>query len=230
MGSGRLRKTMSLSLTNAGHMSGSVQTNDGSGLGLCPSNSASRSERARRPFGQDLRTALEPDSTERQPKDYRRGRSFSDFWKSYRPVFAGDSSHRQVGKSSGELACAQALLRTTAAEAGATGPADTSGFRVRANGSLDDKSVRGVVQRSRHLTSTCYQKTFSVEVVWFSKKLGEDGAELFNLIESVLNCLVYNVTVNVEVVVHERVPKSDHIGPLLAHLLPDQSFGLEDVG
>ncbi len=79
------------------------------------------------------------------------------------PVFAGDSSHRQVGKSSGELACAQALLRTTAAEAGATGPADTSGFRVRANGSLDDKSVRGVVQRSRHLTSTCYQKTFSAK-------------------------------------------------------------------
>ncbi len=79
------------------------------------------------------------------------------------PVFAGDPSHRQVGKSSGELACAQALLRTTAAEAGATGPADTSGFRVRANGSLDDKSVRGVVKRSRHLTSTRYQKTFSAK-------------------------------------------------------------------
>ncbi len=146
------------------------------------------------------------------------------------PVFAGDPSHRQVGKSSGELACAQALLRAAAAEAGAVRSTDTSGFRVRANATLDDKAVRGVVQRSRHLTSTRYQKTFSVEVVWFSKKLGEDGAELFNLIESVLNCLVYNVTVNVEVVVHERVPKSDHIGPLLAHLLPDQSFGLEDVG
>ncbi len=40
----------------------------------------------------------------RIPEGYRQGRSFSDFWKSYRPVFAGDPSHRQVGKSSGELA------------------------------------------------------------------------------------------------------------------------------
>ena len=40
----------------------------------------------------------------RIPESYRQGRSFSDFWKSYRPVFAGDPSHQQVGKSSGELA------------------------------------------------------------------------------------------------------------------------------
>ncbi len=40
----------------------------------------------------------------RIPESYRQGQSFSDFWKSYRPVFAGDPSHQQVGKSSGELA------------------------------------------------------------------------------------------------------------------------------
>ncbi|MCS4159375.1 IS1 family transposase [Salinibacter ruber] len=40
----------------------------------------------------------------RIPEEYRQGRSFSDFWKSYRPVFAGDPSHRQVGTSSGKLA------------------------------------------------------------------------------------------------------------------------------
>jgi IS1 family transposase/transposase-like protein len=40
----------------------------------------------------------------RVPEEYRQGRSFSDFWKSYRPVFEEDPTHRQVGKSSGELA------------------------------------------------------------------------------------------------------------------------------
>jgi hypothetical protein len=72
--------------------------------GSAPENSAGRGERARRPIGQDLRSALEPDSTKRQLKEYRQAKSFSDFWKSYRPVFAGDPSHQQVGKSSGELA------------------------------------------------------------------------------------------------------------------------------
>ncbi|WP_259116858.1 IS1 family transposase [Salinibacter ruber] len=40
----------------------------------------------------------------RIPESYRKGRSFSDFWKSYRPVFKEDPTHQQVGKSSGELA------------------------------------------------------------------------------------------------------------------------------
>ncbi len=40
------------------------------------------------PFGQNLYTALEPDSTKRQ----------------LLPVFKDDSSHQQVGKSSGEMA------------------------------------------------------------------------------------------------------------------------------
>jgi IS1 family transposase len=40
----------------------------------------------------------------RIPEVYRQGRSFSDFWKSYRPVFEQNSTHQQVGKSSGELA------------------------------------------------------------------------------------------------------------------------------
>ncbi len=72
--------------------------------GSVPENPASRSICNRRPFGQNLRSALEPDSTKRQLKEYRQGRIFSDFWKSYRPVFEEDSSHQQVGKSSGELA------------------------------------------------------------------------------------------------------------------------------
>jgi insertion element IS1 protein InsB len=37
-------------------------------------------------------------------QEYRQAKSFSDFWKSYRPVFEDDSSHQQVGKSSGEMA------------------------------------------------------------------------------------------------------------------------------
>jgi hypothetical protein len=56
--------------------------------GSLPSNSASRSERARRPFGQDLCPALEPDSTKRQ----------------LLLAFEEDPTHRQVGKSSGEMA------------------------------------------------------------------------------------------------------------------------------
>ncbi len=47
----------------------------------------------------------------RIPEGYQQGQSFSDFWKSYRPVFAGDPSHRQVGKSSGELAVLRGVLR-----------------------------------------------------------------------------------------------------------------------
>ena len=72
--------------------------------GPLPQDPTSRGERVRRSFSQNLRPALEPDSTKRQLKGYRQAKSFSDFWKSYRPVFAGDPSHQQVGKSSGELA------------------------------------------------------------------------------------------------------------------------------
>jgi insertion element IS1 protein InsB len=72
--------------------------------GSLPSNSASRSICDRGPFGKNLRKALEPDSTKRQLQGYRQGKSFSDFWKSYRPVFEEEPTHRQVGKSSGELA------------------------------------------------------------------------------------------------------------------------------
>ena len=72
--------------------------------GSVPQNPAGRGVCNRRPFGQNLRSALEPDSTKRQFKEYRQAKSFIDFWKSYRPVFEGDSSHQQVGKSSGEMA------------------------------------------------------------------------------------------------------------------------------
>ncbi len=40
----------------------------------------------------------------RIPEEYYQAKSFSDFWKSYRPVFEEDPTHQQVGKSSGELA------------------------------------------------------------------------------------------------------------------------------
>ena len=40
----------------------------------------------------------------RIPEEYRRCHSFSDFWKSYRPVLEEKQTHQQVGKSSGELA------------------------------------------------------------------------------------------------------------------------------
>jgi len=38
------------------------------------------------------------------PEDYRRRQSFSDLWKSYRPVFEEDPPHKQVSKDSSELA------------------------------------------------------------------------------------------------------------------------------
>ena len=38
------------------------------------------------------------------PEGYKQKQSFSDFWKSYRPLFETDPTHEQVGKKSGELA------------------------------------------------------------------------------------------------------------------------------
>ena len=38
------------------------------------------------------------------PPEYRGKQSFSDFWKSYKPLFEDDPSHEQVEKESGELA------------------------------------------------------------------------------------------------------------------------------
>ena len=81
--------------------------------GSLSKDTAGRSVCHWRPLGQNLREALGPDSTERQLKEYRQAKSFSDFWKSYRPVFEDDPSHQQVGKSSGELA--QQVRRTRAA-------------------------------------------------------------------------------------------------------------------
>ena len=72
--------------------------------GPLPKDPADRSACNRRPFGQDLCPAPGPDSTKRQLRAYRQGWSFSDFWKSYRPVFEQNPTHQQVGKSSGELA------------------------------------------------------------------------------------------------------------------------------
>ena len=76
--------------------------------GSLPSDSTGRSECARGPFGQDLHAALEPDSTKPRLRGYRRGKSFSDLWKpsgaTASPVFEEKPTHRQVGKSSGEMA------------------------------------------------------------------------------------------------------------------------------
>lgn len=38
------------------------------------------------------------------PSEYRGKQSFSDFWKSYKPLFEEDPTHEQVEKESGELA------------------------------------------------------------------------------------------------------------------------------
>jgi IS1 family transposase len=37
------------------------------------------------------------------PDEYKQRQSFSDFWKSYRPLFEADPTHEQVEKGSGEL-------------------------------------------------------------------------------------------------------------------------------
>lgn len=56
------------------------------------------------------------------------------------------------------------------------------------------------------------------------------GAEPLNFTEAILNRVVHNGAVNVDVVVYEHIPKANHVGPLVAQFLPDQSFGLENVG
>lgn len=46
------------------------------------------------------------------PDSYKSCRSFSDFWKAYRPVFEGDSTHEQVAKDSGETAHVERFFGT----------------------------------------------------------------------------------------------------------------------
>ena len=46
------------------------------------------------------------------PEAYRRQRSVSDFWKSYRPVFEDDASHEQVAKDSGACAHVERFFGT----------------------------------------------------------------------------------------------------------------------
>jgi IS1 family transposase len=46
------------------------------------------------------------------PEGYRQRQSFSDFWKSYRPVFEGDPTHEQVPKESGKLAHVERFFGT----------------------------------------------------------------------------------------------------------------------
>jgi IS1 family transposase len=46
------------------------------------------------------------------PEDYRLRQSFSDFWKSYRPVFKEDPTHEQVPKDRGELAHVEQFFGT----------------------------------------------------------------------------------------------------------------------
>ncbi len=124
-----------------------------------PIGPTGRSKRARGPFCQNLCPALEPDSTERQLKGYRQAESFSDSWKSYRSVFEDDSSHQQVGKSSGELAHVERFFGRLRQKL-TRYAANTNSLRVRANAPLDDATVRGVAQPSRHLTSIFYPKIY----------------------------------------------------------------------
>jgi len=46
------------------------------------------------------------------PESYRQRQSFSDFWKSYRPVFEEDPTHEQVPKDSGALAHVERFFGT----------------------------------------------------------------------------------------------------------------------
>jgi len=46
------------------------------------------------------------------PENYRQRRSFSDFWKSYRPVFENDPTHEQAPKDSGKLAHVERFFGT----------------------------------------------------------------------------------------------------------------------
>ncbi len=89
---------MSLNSMNVGHTFESGRINDG-----CGSLFASGPDRLWR-LSDDRLAKTYTRLWSRIPEGYRRGHSFSDFWKSYRPVFDDDSSHQQVGKSSGELA------------------------------------------------------------------------------------------------------------------------------
>ncbi len=129
-----------------------------------PSNSTSRGKCARRPLGKNLRPALEPDSTERQLRGYRQGRSFSDFWKSSEatasPCVRGRRYSPAGRKVQWRVGTCGTVFWATAAKAGTVRPSDASGLPVRTNAPSDDKTVRGVVQRSRHLTSTRYPRCY----------------------------------------------------------------------
>jgi hypothetical protein len=63
-----------------------------------PAHSVDRRLHDRRPIGENLRPA-----GAKIPSEYREKQSFSDFWKSYRPVSEEDPTHERVGKGSGEL-------------------------------------------------------------------------------------------------------------------------------
>jgi IS1 family transposase len=98
----------------------------------------------------------------RIPEEYRQGRSFSDFWKSSEatasPCVRGRRDSPAGWKVQRRTGPRRALLRAAPAKAGTVRPPDASGLPVRTNAPSDDKTVRGVVQRSHHLTSTRYQK------------------------------------------------------------------------
>ncbi len=91
----------------------SDRTNDGSGLGLCPSNPAGCGKCARGPFGPDLHAAAEPDSTKPRLKSTAKPKASATsgsppkrqlLKRQLLPAFEEDPTHQQTGKSSGELA------------------------------------------------------------------------------------------------------------------------------
>ena len=101
--------------TNAGHMSESDRISGGSGWPSAEGPGLCRRTRQVVAFVIGDRSAKTCARLwSRIPEGYRQGRSFSDFWKSYRPVLSripkatawttNSLDHQQVGKSSGELA------------------------------------------------------------------------------------------------------------------------------
>jgi hypothetical protein len=105
-----------------------------------------------RPLGQDLRPALESD-----PGGVPARQKLQRLLEILSPSFCGRLQPPAGRKVQWRASPRREIFRATAAKAGPLRPANPSGLRIRANAPLDDEAVHGVVQRSRHLTSTRYQ-------------------------------------------------------------------------
>ena len=186
MGSGQLRRTTSLNSMNERTYACERLNKRWLWVALCRRTRQVVANAQGRPLGQDLRLALEPDSTKPRLKDYRQGQSLSDFWKSSEATaseptaslsFCGRPQPPAGRKVQWRASPCREIFRATAAKADPLRPANPSGLPVRVNESLDDEAVRGVVQRSRHLTSTRYQRE-----EWSTRRSSDILNDTFNLI------------------------------------------------